>query len=259
MLKVLIVSLKQDVAKRKVISEKLNNLNVNFEFIDAIYGKSLEQTFFDDLQPAGKILNRGFLPTKGEVGCSLSHLKVYKKILQDKLEWACVLEDDAILDNKFSDFIENFNAVNFDNLYILGGQEGLDISSKLISKSIFIKEKYGEILFNKVIFSENYVNRTCCYVISKKTAGKMIAIFEEGFYLADDWYSFKAKCAFKDIFISNFVSHPVDLSHSAIEKERQDAYLLLGKNNNKIIRKIGIKLFFSLKYILSNIKRFYIC
>ena len=42
----------------------------------------------------------------GEIGCAMSHYAIYKKMQQDDLKVACVLEDDVILDEKFSAALE---------------------------------------------------------------------------------------------------------------------------------------------------------
>ncbi len=40
-------------------------------------------------------------PVRGQIGCALSHQGVYRKMLAENLNAACVLEDDVILDDRF--------------------------------------------------------------------------------------------------------------------------------------------------------------
>ena len=43
--------------------------------------------------------------TLGAVGCLLSHLKLYKKMIDENVEVACILEDDAVLKTHFAKII----------------------------------------------------------------------------------------------------------------------------------------------------------
>ena len=258
MLQILIVSLKQDVVKRKIITEKLNDLKVDFEFIDAVYGKDLSESFCQNLQLKGKLKYRGFKPTRGEIGCTLSHISAFSKILNINKEWVCILEDDVIVDERFRDFIYNFDSSTFDanNLFILGGQDGLS-PSRYIAKSLFKKMKIGDQIFNKVNQSEKYVNRTCCYIVNKKSALKMVNLFKDGFYLADDWQSFKKEGVYQHIYLSNFVAHPLDLTLSSIEQEREEARNLNAFTSKGLIYNLIKKTYLIGQFFYTQLKRFY--
>lgn len=235
MLPIFIVSLKQDVEKRAVISKILNDFNIDFTFIDAVYGKKLPDDYFNSVivKSSGSILSRGFLPTPGEVGCTLSHLKLYKEILDRNLQWACVLEDDAILDDRFNEFIRSFSETNLDkrSIYILGGQNGLS-SSKYIIKSYKNCKVIGNQKFYKTIKSEAYIYRTCCYFISNELANQLLSLSKTRFIIADDWNYLVKNNFINSIYLSNFVNHPVDRSNSNIHHETANV------SNN--VKKTGI-------------------
>lgn len=172
MLPIYIISLKQDIEKRQVISNTLEDFGLEFRFIDAIYGKELSNDILDSAKSnsRGNILRRGFLPTPNEVGCTLSHLKAYKEILDNNLNWACILEDDVILDERFKIFIDNFQATVLGpkTLYLLGGQNGLDELS--VIKSMKNNITIGGQKFTKTIKSERFIYRACCYLINSYLA-----------------------------------------------------------------------------------------
>lgn len=264
-LPIYIVSLQKDIEKRETIKKKLDSLDIKFEFIDAIYGKELPVDFVKSLSPVGKILERGFLPTPGEIGCTLSHLKIYKLMLERNQTWACILEDDAILDERMQDFYTNFykceNSLVEDNLYLMGGQNGLD--SLFVIKSLFGGLTIGKQKFYKTVKSEEYIFRTCCYFISLKIAKSLIDLSEKKFILADDWDFLVKNKYIQEIYLADFVDHPVDLSLSSIEEERQEGWCRV--NYNKAVKlNLIIKLwnFFIfrlkryLKFILIQIYRF---
>lgn len=225
MLHIFIVSLQQDVEKRKAISKILNDFSLDFTFIDAVYGKDLPSDYLDSLRKksSGKLANRGFSATPGEIGCTLSHIKVYEKVVDKGLEWACILEDDAILDNRFKKFINEFDSkdLNSNNLYLLGGQT--PNSKKYIIKSARNIANIGAQKFHKTIKSEQIIYRTCCYLISSDLARNLISLGEKELLLADDWAYLIEKGIIKSIYLAEFVEHPLDLTDSNIQREREHA------------------------------------
>ena len=224
MLHIFIVSLKQDIEKRETISKVLNDFNLDFTFIDAVYGKELPDNYLDTIRnkSAGSLVNRSFPATPGEIGCTLSHLKVYQEVINRGLEWACILEDDVILDGRFKKFVENFESEKLNplNLYLLGGQ--IPTSKKLIIKSIKNIQLIGYQSFHKTIKSERIIYRTCCYLISSDLARNLILLGSREFILADDWAYLIRKGLIKNIYLSDFVDHPIDLTDSHIQKEREE-------------------------------------
>jgi len=88
---VFVISLVRDADRRATISAHLNKFGVEFEFVDAVEGKAL---------PAGEIegmLAPGASMTPGQVGCYLSHLETYRRIVERKIPVSLILEDDARL------------------------------------------------------------------------------------------------------------------------------------------------------------------
>lgn len=240
MLHIFIVSLQQDVEKREIISKILNDFNLDFTFIDAVYGRELPNEYLDYLRKksSGILVDRGFPATPGEIGCTLSHLKTYQEVIDRGLEWACILEDDAILDKRFKVFIKNFDGSNLSSqdLYILGGQNGLQ--ENRIIKSTKCTKVIGYKSFQKTIKSEDVIYRTCCYLMSQSMAKNLINSANESFLLADDWsYLVKKKCI-QAIYLSNFVDHPLDLTNSSLQKEREGALLNKSLKKKSLISRL---------------------
>ena len=223
MLHIYIVSLKQDIERRKVISKALEIFGLKFSFIDAVYGKELSEEVVSSIRSisTGKVIDRGYALTPGEIGCTLSHLMAYQDILDNDVEWACILEDDVFLDKRFKIFINTFQAteLNLESLYLLGGQNGLDEAQ--IIKSIKNIKNVGGQEFSKAIKSEQFVKRTCCYLISSVLAENLIKLSQTNFILADDWNYLVKNNVIKKIYLSEFVDHPLDLSKSHLQEERE--------------------------------------
>jgi glycosyl transferase family 25 len=86
-----IVSLQRSSERRLRIFGHLTGLGLPFEFVDAVDGKNLP--------PAGGL-------TPGEIGCSLSHLGICRRLLDSGLDEAIVLEDDVVLDPAFAELMD---------------------------------------------------------------------------------------------------------------------------------------------------------
>jgi len=248
MLPIYIVSLKKDITRRKVIADKLEAWGLAFNFIDAVYGKELSVNQLADFNFTCLHARKGYSPTPGEIGCTLSHINVYSKFFEDNHKWACVLEDDAIIDEKFAMFCKNFNPEDLDRnednaLYILGGQNGLNCEP-YVAKSRWNNKEIGGQKFAKTIKSEKYIYRTCCYLLNVNLCRNLRTLFSKEFFLADEWHYFRQNNVFKEVYLANFVEHPVDLSSSYLEIERRAAQNLASEANarNRSRLKKAIKL-----------------
>lgn len=98
---VFVVNLAGATERRKGIEAQLRFLDLDYEIIEAVDGKALtpEQEAQVDRAGAERRLGEPLLP--GEVGCALSHQKVYQRMLELGLDNAIVLEDDALLGDGF--------------------------------------------------------------------------------------------------------------------------------------------------------------
>lgn len=224
MIPILVVSMNTDLERRKFIENKFSKYGIKFNYIDAVVGKLIDQATLDNIDVSKAMFRKKRHVSLGEIGCTLSHVKAFKYIIENSIPYCLILEDDAIFDERLAGFINLFcprDLSNFkDDLFILGGQNGID-KSKFISKSFFSKIKIGSATFSKTIKSEKYIFRTCCYLISLDIAKKLFTLSQKEFFIADEWSYLKTAGAFRNIYISDIVDHPLDLSTSHIEQERR--------------------------------------
>ena len=105
---IFIINLKQDAQKKKQMQIQLDKLGLKAEFVEAVDGRKLgedEKNKVYDHQKTIRAIGREL--TNGEIGCALSHQKIYKKLVEQKIPYAVILEDDAILCNDFKTIVEN--------------------------------------------------------------------------------------------------------------------------------------------------------
>lgn len=85
-----------DRERRKVIRHRLTTLGVKPRFFDAISGNSLTETQRSLFSGSGREKWRDGPMRDGAMGASLSHFCVWQVILDEGLEAAVILEDDAV-------------------------------------------------------------------------------------------------------------------------------------------------------------------
>ena len=121
--------------------DNINNNNITIHFVDAIVGKDLnlellvKQNIIRDFiiyDNSAKLFNGNILNRKNEIGCYLSHLKVYdiidEKSNKNKYGYSIVFEDDFIINDNFlmivDESITKLQHIDFDLLFlgILGGK-----------------------------------------------------------------------------------------------------------------------------------------
>lgn len=112
-IKIYCINLKRAVERRAQAEKEFQRIGIRYEFIEAVDGKDLTddeiaRTGYNE-EAAKRLRNiykiRGL--SRLEIACSLSHLKVYNKIVRDNAEVALIAEDDAFF---------NFDAAYLDRI-----------------------------------------------------------------------------------------------------------------------------------------------
>lgn len=101
-----VINLNKNVDRMEFMDRQLKRLNCDYERIPAVYGK--EMTLKEKRREFSSIrsfLASGFKLRDGEIGCSLSHCMIYKKMKQRGISAALIFEDDVLITDKLSDAI----------------------------------------------------------------------------------------------------------------------------------------------------------
>ncbi|WP_372620652.1 glycosyltransferase family 25 protein [Falsiroseomonas sp.] len=110
---VFVISLSRATKRRASIAAHLSNLGIDAEFADAVDGELLSPDERRAIQAAGT----DFHP--GVVGCYLSHMAVYRRIVAKGLPVALVLEDDARLNPRFARLLRSApHKLDFDYCFL---------------------------------------------------------------------------------------------------------------------------------------------
>ena len=197
-MKVYLVNLERRPDRLQEMTEQLNSLGIEFERIDAVDGNHIKNST-DYFSPKRFFLEnrRNYVP--GEVGCALSHINIWKKIVYENIDYALVLEDDVIITNKMTDFIDSTIYKNFDYLKI-DFEISVDGALLIKHQSSKLPIRYNHPIPDKAtykifdIFSEDTFTACECdpvpyytggYVISRHGAERFLAIATNMYYAID--------------------------------------------------------------------------
>jgi glycosyl transferase family 25 len=130
----LIINLKKDEKKYNILHKKCLENDINPIRIEAVYGKELSQ---EQLKQSTSDFSYNY-STPGQIGCWLSHVKCWNYIIDNNLDKALILEDDASFVSNYTDKIKNIEFPEKFDIVFLGNlincSENNFSSKKLIIK-----------------------------------------------------------------------------------------------------------------------------
>lgn len=104
---VFIINLPESIERKYFMKTQCESLGISPVFIDAIYGKDLsksEVSQYCNQNKAKQLFGRELL--LGEIGCALSHKKIYQRMIDNNIPYAVVLEDDAVIKEGFDKVVK---------------------------------------------------------------------------------------------------------------------------------------------------------
>lgn len=175
-MKTYIISLKNSSDRRSSIARQANNLKLNYEIVDAVNGRELPENMLSILRK-----EYSYAITPGEIGCSLSHLSVYKKILSSTDEYALVLEDDVLLPDESAEVLKKLKTeMPVDKPCVC-----------LLSKvNQFNKKPYLHLSAERTVHRVYNAAFSHAYIINKKAASSLIDNLLPVWCVADQWSTF---------------------------------------------------------------------
>lgn len=161
-MKTVIISDVDNTLRRQNVEIETSRVGLDFTFFDAIMANRM-----DPDEVASKALPNTFL-TRGEIGCALSHLGVFKDFLSSNNQSISIFEDDIYFTDEFSkerlekirQFIEDTNEPRV----------------LVLQKSIYHNKLVEKIDESLNIYSALNLFCTHGYVINRKAAENIISI-----------------------------------------------------------------------------------
>jgi len=92
-----VINLESALKRREEISSQLHALGISFEIFPAVDGRKMTESELQQHYDAAKAAREREKMTRAEIGCALSHLGIYRKMVEQDIPHALILEDDADL------------------------------------------------------------------------------------------------------------------------------------------------------------------
>lgn len=122
-LKIYIISLERNKERQHIIAKRMMQLGLDFEFFVGVDGSSLTQTELAQVDQKYCHTNFNHEMNPSEVGCAMSHIRIYEKMVADNIAHALILEDDAYVLSCVPDILSSvMRRPNFDMLYLFHGK-----------------------------------------------------------------------------------------------------------------------------------------
>jgi glycosyl transferase family 25 len=200
-----IISLPKDKDRRDYLGKQLAELNVPFSILDAVHGKSLSQVEMDayyDRDRALRLFNREL--SAGEIGCALSHVAIYRKMVEENIPHALVLEDDAsVLDQDLAATLSKLAA-----LY----PERKRVAVMLNHVKRYDANKKTPLDEGRCVYDAYRGVCTHGYFITRAAAEVLVKNLYPVYVVADKWEYFQDKY----IDVKALVPYPIGLSAGSL-------------------------------------------
>lgn len=142
---IFVISLVRAAARRASITSRLDAAGVAYEMVDAVDGEVLDLSgLADRLKPDQYRTKYRREFSRTEIGCYLSHYNLWQRIVDDKIDCAIILEDDAIWEEDFFEIVANLQKIKWHWELIglsNGGVRTERIVCKLNNKRCLVRHK----------------------------------------------------------------------------------------------------------------------
>ena len=157
--------MEDNLPRLRDVSEQLQAFNLEFHRVNAVAGRGLSAQQLNDCydQVQNKKHHHRDL-TKGEIGCYLSHRKIWQNMIDENIDRALILEDDISVKKEI---IECLNIAEqsqgWDVIKVADAENITPAKTKKVNGTIHL------VSYNKV------PNRTMGYFITQAAAKKMLS------------------------------------------------------------------------------------
>lgn len=147
-----VVSLKNALERRVHINKQFMTQQIEFQYFDAIEPHQIDEA----LKNTGIELKNCSL-TKGEIGCFLSHLSLWKKIIDNNLPYMAIFEDDIYLGSEAKSFLKD-NSWIPENVEVIKLEAFSDsVQVELFSKKNLINDRSLFLLKGRHLGTAGYI------------------------------------------------------------------------------------------------------
>ncbi len=101
-----VINLDKDTERMSYMDSQLKRAGILYRRKEAILGREYTPSV-SEYDENIAVTQSGYRMSPGELGCALSHAKVIKDIVNEKIPYSLILEDDVTIPQNFSEIVEN--------------------------------------------------------------------------------------------------------------------------------------------------------
>ena len=176
-----VINLARSTERRAHIMAELGKTGILYEIVTAVDGRELDLGDSQIVDPVFASRNQAH---PGIIGCALSHLDVYRKILDDGPEIACVLEDDVLLPADLAALTDAIAPQMVGAEVVLLNFQSYEPCRVTRSGAV---QLYSSRLLAHVV---SQAHSTGGYLITREACARMVKNGLPVRFVADDWASF---------------------------------------------------------------------
>lgn len=240
-MKYFVINLAKDTVRKNNMINKLSDLNLDYEFIDATYGPDIADADLPYFYNESRAIKVRTTLAKSEVGCALSHIKIYQKIVQENLPYAVVLEDDVTINADTSDVIailekDGYLKRDASDIILLGGGR-FRYSNWYIQK---ITDKYRFVpVYDRAWGAYGYIiTNTAARSLLSNLVPVHTVIDYWDYYARNRWVSLKAVIPKLITIADDGVNSNIELDRNLIGKSQKPSLTACEFINRKIINNL---------------------
>lgn len=236
-LKTYVVNLRHAVERREHMQRELRKHPYLAPlFVDAVLGKEIVANELSALYAESRAKeNIGRPLSKGEIGCSLSHVNICRDMIEKNVQMALVLEDDVFLPVTIEAELTELKCILGKSLPVV------ILLTPVIKASTRVILKLG----NNEVIKPYEACYTSGYLLNQSAARELLRLNMPVCVAADDWEYFEMKSKLELYGLRNHLIHLEESFVSELEDERY-------KTNAE-----GFTRNFALKYVRKRKRRFF--
>jgi glycosyl transferase, family 25 len=238
-LHVMIISLAQAANRQRLMTAQLDWPGMpDYEFLDAVDGRLLDSKQRDRLYDETAAINFKRALTAPEIGCAESHLTAYRRILEQNLPAALILEDDALLGHQFSQVLERL-------LPILEPDHPQVILLSHVSRY----SAWGGLRLDRLhrLYRPYRAYGAHAYLITRAGAQAMLDLLQPIYTVADDWIHVMRSGRVR---VNAVVPYPVGTMPAAKDSQIGNERFMTAKRGSSLYRWIHKYLWMKLLFQL---------
>jgi glycosyl transferase family 25 len=147
-----VINLKKDVERKETIKKHFKEHDISFNIFEAVNGLDLD---LEKLRAEKTLKDKERPLTKGEIGCYLSHIEIWKKFLSSDKKYCLIFEDDVQLCENFKKKINvTLRELDKNNT----NKENDIIDAIYLNHELHCKLFFGDYECNKHVLLDNMTN-----------------------------------------------------------------------------------------------------